>query len=289
MMPKTKKHKKHDQLDGAVNGSTAVEEAVHEPQPPMSRKEFERKLKPLHADLVKLQLWAQHTGMRAVVIFEGRDAAGKGGVIKAITERVSPRVFRIVALPAPSEREKTQMYIQRYMAHMPAAGEIILFDRSWYNRAGVERVMGFCSDEEYDTFLRGCPIVERSIVQNGIVLIKYWFEVSQEQQEARFRERISDGRKIWKLSGMDLESYRRWYDYSRARDAMFAATDTEIAPWFVVDSNDARRARLNCITHLLSKLPYEALPHDPVKLSKRQPKEGYTEPQWRRHVVPEVY
>jgi polyphosphate kinase 2 len=288
-MPKTKKRKKSRELDGAVNGTTAVEAAEHEPPPPMTRKEFERKLKPLHAELVKLQLWAQHTGMRAVVVFEGRDAAGKGGAIKAITERVSPRVFRIVALPAPSEREKSQMYIQRYMAHMPAAGEIILFDRSWYNRAGVERVMGFCSDEEYDTFLRGCPIVERSIVENGIVLIKYWFEVGQEQQEARFQERITDGRKIWKLSGMDLESYRRWYDFSRARDAMFAATDTAIAPWYVVNSDDARRARLNCITHLLSKLPYEEVPRDPVKLSKRQSKEGYTEPQWRRHVVPEVY
>jgi polyphosphate kinase 2 len=290
-MAKAKKHKKHhDDLDGAVNGSTVVESSVAtEPQPPMKRKDFEQKLKPLHVELVKLQLWAQHTGMRAVVIFEGRDAAGKGGAIKAITERVSPRVFRIVALPAPSEREKTQMYIQRYLAHMPAAGEIILFDRSWYNRAGVERVMGFCSDEEYDTFLRGCPIVERSIVQNGILLIKYWFEVGQDQQAERFRERIDDGRKIWKLSGMDLESYRRWYDYSRARDAMFAATDTDFAPWYVVNSNDARRARLNCITHLLSKLPYQEVPREPVKLTKRQSPDGYVEPQWRRHVIPEVY
>jgi polyphosphate kinase len=287
-MPKTKKHKKHPELDGAVDGSTAAAAAEGE-RPPMSRKEFERELKPLHVELVKLQLWAQQTGLRVVIIFEGRDAAGKGGAIKAITERVSPRVFRIVALPAPSEREKTQMYIQRYMAHMPAAGEIILFDRSWYNRAGVEHVMGFCTDEEYETFLRVAPPVERAIVQNGIVLIKYWFEVSQAQQEARFSERIKDGRKIWKLSGMDLESYRRWYDYSRARDAMFAATDTDIAPWYVVNSDDARRARLNCITHLLSKLPYEELPRAPVKLTKRQPKAGYAEPQWRRHVVPEVY
>jgi polyphosphate kinase 2 len=290
-MAKTKKHKKHhDELDGAVNGSTVVEASVAtEPRPPMKRKDFEQKLKPLHVELVKLQLWAQHSGLRAVVIFEGRDAAGKGGAIKAITERVSPRVFRIVALPAPSEREKTQMYVQRYLAHMPAAGEIILFDRSWYNRAGVEHVMGFCTDEEYETFLRVCPPVERAIVQNGILLIKYWFEVGQEQQEDRFRERIDDGRKIWKLSGMDLESYRRWYDYSRARDAMFAATDTEFAPWYVVNSNDARRARLNCITHLLSKLPYQEVPREPVKLTKRQSPDGYVEPQWRRHVVPEVY
>jgi polyphosphate kinase 2 len=289
-MAKTKKHKKHhDELDGAVNGSTVASSVATEPRPPMSRKDFEGKLKPLHVELVKLQLWAQHTGLRAVVIFEGRDAAGKGGAIKAITERVSPRVFRIVALPAPSEREKSQMYIQRYLAHMPAAGEIVLFDRSWYNRAGVEHVMGFCTEEEYQTFLRVCPPVERAIVQNGILLIKYWFEVGQEQQEKRFHERIDDGRKIWKLSGMDLESYRRWYDFSRARDAMFAATDTDVAPWYVVNSNDARRARLNCITHLLSKLPYEELPREPVKLTKRQSTGGYVEPQWRRHVVPEVY
>jgi polyphosphate kinase 2 (PPK2 family) len=181
------------------------------------------------------------------------------------------------------------MYVQRYMAHMPAAGEIILFDRSWYNRAGVEHVMGFCTDEEYQTFLRVCPPFERAIVQNGIALIKYWFEVGQGQQEERFRQRIDDGRKNWKLSGMDLESYRRWYDFSRARDAIFAATDTEFAPWYVVNSNDARRARLNCITHLLSKLPYQEVPREPVKLTKRQPKEGYVEPQWRRNVVPEVH
>jgi polyphosphate kinase len=290
-MPKGKKHRKqHEHADAiATDGSVEVKLDAAPSAEPMSRKEFERKLKPLHVELVKLQLWAQQTGMRAVVIFEGRDAAGKGGAIKAITDRVSPRVFRITALPAPSEREKTQMYIQRYMAHLPAAGEIILFDRSWYNRAGVEHVMGFCSDEEYETFLRGCPIVERSIVQNGIILIKYWFEVGQAQQAERFEERIKDGRKIWKLSGMDLESYRRWYDFSRARDAMFAATDTEFAPWYVINADDARRARLNCITHLLSKLPYQELPRETVKLAKRQSPDGYVEPQWRRHVVPEVY
>jgi polyphosphate kinase len=224
-----------------------------------------------------------------VVVFEGRDAAGKGGAIKAITARVSPRVFRVVALPAPSEREKSQMYIQRYMEHMPAAGEIVLFDRSWYNRAGVEHVLGFCSDEQYQSFLQACPLAERMIVDNGIHLIKYWFEVSQAQQTQRFQERIDDGRKIWKLSGMDLESHRRWYDFSRARDDMFAATDTGFAPWYVVDANDARRARLNCITHLLSQLPYEELPRESVKLTKRQPPDGYVEPQWRRHIVPEVH
>jgi len=259
------------------------------PPAPMSKKEFEKKLKPLHAELVKLQLWAQHAGTRAVVIFEGRDAAGKGGAIKAITERVSPRVFRIVALPAPSERQKTQMYMQRYLEHMPAAGEIILFDRSWYNRAGVEHVMGFCTDEQYQSFLEATPLLERAILQNGIILLKYWFEVSPEQQTERFQERIEDGRKVWKLSGMDLESHRRWYDYSRARDAMLAATDTDESPWYVVNSNDARRARLNCITHMLSKIPYKELPREPIKLGKRQGADGYVEPQWRRHVVPELY
>jgi polyphosphate kinase len=256
---------------------------------PMSRKDYERKLKPLHVELVKLQLWAQHTGLRAVVVFEGRDAAGKGGVIKAITARVSPRVFRVVALPAPSEREKTQMYLQRYVEQLPAAGEIVLFDRSWYNRAGVEHVMGFCSDREYHAFLQGAPTIERGIVESGIILIKYWFEVSQEIQSQRFQDRIDDGRKIWKLSGMDLEAHRRWYDYSRARDAMFAATDTEFAPWHSVNADDARRARLNCISHLLATLPHKELPREPIQLSERQPPEDYVEPQWRRHIVPELY
>jgi polyphosphate kinase 2 len=292
MMPRTKKHKnRHDLAETVEAERPSVENGngVSASGKPVGRKEFEQKLKPLHVELVKLQLWAQHSGLRAVVVFEGRDAAGKGGAIKAITERVSPRVFRVVALPAPSEREKTQMFVQRYMAHMPAAGEIVLFDRSWYNRAGVEHVMGFCSDEQYHMFLDGVPIVERMIVQNGIILVKYWFEVSQEQQEERFRERIDDGRKIWKLSGMDLESYRRWYDYSRARDNMFAATDTDFAPWYVINADDARRARLNCISHLLSKIPYQELPREPIKLGKRQSADGYVEPQWRRHVVPEVY
>jgi polyphosphate kinase 2 len=210
-------------------------------------------------------------------------------VIKAITQRVSPRVFRIVALPAPSDREKSQMYFQRYMEHLPSAGEIALFDRSWYNRAGVERVMGFCTDDQYHAFLKDCPLLERMIVDSGVILIKYWFEISQEQQTARFQDRINDPRKIWKLSAMDLESHRRWYDYSRARDAMFAATDTDIAPWYVVNGDDKRRARLNCISHLLSKLAYQDLPREHVTLPERQPPEGYVEPEWRRHVVPEIY
>jgi polyphosphate kinase 2 len=295
---KKDKHKgKHAVVEDALESErqplalaeSATSEAPEDSTRPMGKKEFERLLKPLHVELVKLQIWAQHAGLRVVVLFEGRDAAGKGGAIKAITERVSPRVFRIVALPAPSEREKTQMYIQRYLTHLPAAGEIILFDRSWYNRAGVEHVLGFCTDEQYENFLRVCPQVERSIVDNGIILVKYWFEVSQENQTERFQERIDDGRKIWKLSGMDLESHYRWFDFSRARDAMFAATDTEFAPWYVVDSNDPRRARLNCISHLLSLIPYEEVPREPIKLGKRQPADGYVEAQWRRHVVPARY
>jgi polyphosphate kinase 2 len=255
----------------------------------MSNKEYEKALKPLQIELVKLQTWAKQTGFRAMVVFEGRDAAGKGGCIKAITERVSPRVFRIVALPAPTERQKTQMYMQRYMEHFPAAGEIVLFDRSWYNRAGVEHVLGYCTDEQYRGFLRIVPETERVVIQSGITLIKYWLEVSQEEQTRRFEERIHDGRKTWKLSPQDLEAHRRWYDYSRARDAMFAATDTLEAPWHVIDADDQKRARLNCIAHLLSQIPYEAVPSKPVRLPKRQDAEGYVEPDWRRHAVPEVY
>jgi polyphosphate kinase 2 len=290
--------KKHDLVSASVavydgpNGASNGSEHDHHHEQDgaaMRRKAYERELKPLHAELVKLQLWAQHSGLRAVVVFEGRDAAGKGGVIKAISERVSPRVFRVVALPAPTEREKTQMYMQRYVEQLPAAGEIVLFDRSWYNRAGVEHVMGFCSDEEYHSFLQAVPIMERAIVQTGIILIKYWFDTSPSTQTERFQDRINDPRKIWKLSGMDLEAHRRWYDYSRARDNMFAATDTDHAPWYVVDADDARRARLNCITHLLSTIPYEEVPHQAVQLSERQGPKGYVEPQWRRHIVPQVF
>ena len=227
------------------------------PSGKLSAKAYERELAKLHAELVKLQLWTVHKGLKACVVFEGRDGAGKGGVIKAMTERVSPRVFRVVALPAPTEREKSQMYMQRYMQHLPAAGEIVIFDRSWYNRAGVERVMEFCSMDAVKRFLEVAPAAEKAIVESGIILIKYWLEVSQEEQRRRLEARISDPRKIWKLSPMDLKSFARWYDYSRARDDMFKATDTPWAPWHVVRSDDKRRARLNTISHLLTQIPYE--------------------------------
>ncbi len=255
----------------------------------IKRKDFEERLAKLQAELVKLQVWVQHKGLKVVVIFEGRDAAGKGGVIKRITDRVSPRVFRLVALPAPTEREKSQMYVQRYISHLPAAGEVVIFDRSWYNRAGVERVMGFCSQEDTTRFLEMCPTWERAMVENGIILIKYWFEVSQQEQTKRFLGRINDGRKIWKLSPMDLESHRRWYDYSRARDDMLLATNTPFAPWYIVNADDKKHARLNCITHLLSLIPYKEIKPEPVKLPKRQKPHGYTEPKNRRYnFVPEA-
>jgi polyphosphate kinase 2 len=256
----------------------------------LKRKEFDEEARKLHVELVKLQEWVKHKGLKVVVLFEGRDAAGKGGANKCITERVSPRVFRVIALPAPTERQKTQMYIQRYVEHLPAAGEIVLFDRSWYNRALVERVMGFCTEEQAEYFLKMCPPVEEAFVRSGIILIKYWFEVSQEEQTRRFKSRINDGRKIWKLSPMDLESHRRWYDYSRARDEMFAATNTKDAPWYVVNSNDKRRARLNCITHLLNLIHYKEAPREEVKLPDRQKPHGYKEPSEQHYVeVPAVH
>ncbi len=256
----------------------------------IKRKDFEERLAKLQAELVKLQLWVQHKGLKVVVIFEGRDAAGKGGVIKRLTERVSPRVFRLVALPAPTEREKSQMYVQRYIPHLPAAGEVVIFDRSWYNRAGVERVMGFCSSEDTTRFLEMCPSWERAMVENGIILIKYWFEVSQQEQTKRFLARINDGRKIWKLSPMDIESHRRWYDYSRARDDMLLATNTPFAPWYIVNADDKKRARLNCISHLLSLIPYKEIKRELVKLPKRQKPHGYAEPKNRRYnFVPEAF
>ena len=263
-----------------MNATNDETKAAHKPseEKHLKRAKFEKELKKLHAELVKLQEWVKHTGARVIVLFEGRDAAGKGGVIKRITERVSPRVFRVVAFPAPTEREKSQMYIQRYFAHLPAAGEIVLFDRSWYNRALVERVMGFCTDEQAKYFLKNCPPVEEAFVKSGIILIKYWFEVSQKEQTRRFLARINDGRKIWKLSPMDLESHHRWYDYSRARDEMMAATDSETTPWYIVDADDKRRARLNCISHLLSLIPYKDVAREKVKLPKRQKPNGYKEP-----------
>ena len=258
-------------------------------QGPLAGKEYQRELKKLHVELVKLQEWVKHKGLKLCVVFEGRDGAGKGGAIKAITERVSPRVFRVVALPAPTDREKTQMYIQRYLPHLPAAGEVVIFDRSWYNRAGVERVMGFCTEEQARRFLQVAPQVERAMTESGIILLKYWLEVSPAEQTRRLESRIHDGRKIWKLSPMDLESYSRWYDYSRARDEMFAATDTPWAPWFVVRSDDKQRARLNVISHLLSQVPYKEAPHRKIKLPKRQKAQGYQEPDYPFKFIPEVH
>jgi polyphosphate kinase 2 len=241
----------------------------------LKRKEYEKELRKLQVELCHLQDWVKEKGARVIILFEGRDAAGKGGTIKAITERVSPRVFRVVALPAPSDREKTQMFVQRYFQHFPAAGEIVIFDRSWYNRAGVEYVMGFCTDEEHERFLDLCPQIEKYVVDTGIILIKIWLEVGQEEQEKRFLARIDEPVRQWKLSPMDLESYRRWYDYSRARDMMLAKTDSNHAPWYIVRSDDKRRARLNCISHILDLIPFEKVSHEKVKLPKRSSKHSY--------------
>ena len=257
----------------------------------MKRKEYEKELAKLHVELVKLQEWVKHKGLKICIVFEGRDGAGKGGTIKAITERVSPRVFRVVALPAPTEREKTQMYAQRYIAHLPAAGEVVIFDRSWYNRAGVERVMGFCTKEETEKFLRMAPGVEAAMVDSGIILLKYWLEVDPGEQTRRLEGRIDDGRKTWKLSSMDLRSYSRWNAYSRARDAMFIATDKPFAPWYVVRSDDKRRARLNVIQHLLSRIPYEDVTNKEKrqKLPSRQKANGYVEPDHPFSFISEKY
>lgn len=254
-----------------------------------SRKKYDKELSRLHVELVKLQEWVVRTGAKVCILFEGRDGAGKGGTIKAITERVSPRVFRVVALPAPTSREKTQMYIQRYIPHLPAGGEVVIFDRSWYNRAGVERVMGFCTQAEVKTFLRVAPLVERAIIASGVILLKYWLEVSPEEQTRRLEARISDERKVWKLTQMDLDSYSRWYDYSRARDDMFIATDTDIAPWFVAESNDKKRVRLNIINHILASIPYKAARRNKVKLPKRQKSGGYRPADHAWRLVPSKF
>jgi polyphosphate kinase len=254
-----------------------------------TNKQYERELRKLQTHLVGLQEWVRATGSRVVVVFEGRDAAGKGGVIHRIMERVSPRVFRHVALPAPTEREKSQMYAQRYMKEMPAAGEVVVFDRSWYNRALVEHVMGFCSEKQYDLFLRMCPGFESLLKNNGILLVKYWFEVSEREQHKRFLRRIDDPMRRWKLSPMDLESHRRWYDYSRARDAMFAATDTPQSPWYVVQTDDKKRARLNCISHLLNVVPWKRVPQEKVTLPKRQRPKGYKPADWNYRWIPQKY
>jgi polyphosphate kinase 2 len=254
-------------------------------------KKYAKELTRLQGELCALQDWVKEKGLRVIVIFEGRDAAGKGGTIKALTERVSPRIFRVIALPAPSDREKSQMYMQRYMLHFPAAGEIVIFDRSWYNRAGVERVMGFCSEEQYKRFLKLCPEIERYIVDGGIILVKFWLEVSNKEQERRFRARIDDPLRKWKLSNMDLPSRAKWYEYSRARDAMLKATDTRMAPWHIVRSDDKKRARLNTIAHLLKLIPYKKIKRPKVKLPDRSKKHAYDDeaPLARRRFVPEIY
>jgi polyphosphate kinase len=256
---------------------------------PMKRKEYEAELEKLHVELVKLQLWVIDQGLKVCIVFEGRDTAGKGGAIKAITERLSPRVFRVVALPAPTEREKSQMYMQRYIRHLPAGGEVVIFDRSWYNRAGVERVMGFTPEATVRKFLDITPLLERAIVGSGIILLKYWLEVSEEEQSRRLKDRVNDERKIWKLSPMDLESYSRWYDYSRARDDMFAATDTSHAPWYVARTDDRRRGRLNIIRHILDHVPYEELSRKKIKFPKRQKRGDYVEPEHPYRYVEERY
>jgi polyphosphate kinase len=282
------------------DGTTAIRETTtpaprhkarkgFEDAPPLKRKVYEQELRRLHVELVKLQLWVQQAGLKVCIVFEGRDGAGKGGTIKAITERVSPRVFRVVALPAPTEREQTQMYVQRYIEHLPAAGEVVIFDRSWYNRAGVERVMGFCKDSQVQQFLKLAPLAEKTMVDSGIILIKYWLEVSPDEQTRRLEDRIDDGRKVWKLSPMDLKSYSRWYDYSRARDDMFIATDTPYAPWHVANTDDKRRGRLNIIQDLLSRIPYKSLPRKKVRLPARQKPHGYRPPDYPFKYVKEVF
>ena len=285
---KSKKSKKsHPDIPITAAGSRSDAEATARPK--MARKEYEREMRRLHGELVAMQEWVKASGAKICVVFEGRDTAGKGGTIKRITERVSPRVFHVIALSAPTEREKSQMYIQRYLPHFPAAGEVVIFDRSWYNRAGVEPVMGFCAPEETERFLQLAPGVEKAMVDSGILLLKYWLEVGPDEQTKRLESRINDSRKIWKLSDMDLKSYSRWYDYSRARDAMFAATDTAWAPWFVAHTDDKKRGRLNIISHLLSRVPYEPLEPRDITLPKRQGSGGYVEPQLPLRHIPEPF
>jgi polyphosphate kinase 2 len=286
------RQKDHEKLatvrpaDDAASDPSATGSANGTPRPRMKRKEYERELRPLHGELVALQEWVKAAGAKICIVFEGRDTAGKGGTIKRITERVSPRVFRVVALPAPTEREKSQMYIQRYIPHFPAAGEVVIFDRSWYNRAGVERVMGFCTEEESKHFLEQVPGVERAMVDSGIILVKYWLEVSSEEQTRRLESRIDDPRKVWKLSDLDLLSYSRWYDYSRARDDMLTATDTGWAPWFLARTDDKKRARLNIISHLLGQVPYERPHRKKITLPDRDHPRGYVEPAVPRRYIP---
>ncbi|HET7538939.1 MAG TPA: polyphosphate kinase 2 [Polyangiaceae bacterium] len=284
-MSKHKKHGQHEHGDHAHDRSGDVSEPAK-----WSRKEYEAELEKLHVELVKLQRWVVHKGLKVCIVFEGRDGAGKGGTIKALTERVSPRVFRVIALPAPTEREQSQMYVQRYVPHLPAAGEVVIFDRSWYNRAGVERVMGFCSEKQVRWFLQTVPQFEFAMVKSGIILLKYWLEVSPEEQERRLRARIDDGRKIWKLSAMDLKSYDRWDDYTEARDEMFQVSDTEWAPWFVARSENKKRVRLNVLSHILERVPYERVPEDDLKIELPKRKIGrYAPKSWPFKYVPERF
>lgn len=280
-----KKHDKADTDSAKTSNAASPDNGLEK----MKNKPYMKELRALHVELVKMQRWIQHKGLKVCIVFEGRDGAGKGGTIKALTERVSPRVFRINALPAPSDREKTQMYWQRYVPHLPAAGEVAIFDRSWYNRAGVERVMGFCSEEEAQDFLKGAPIFEKAMIDSGIILLKYWLEVTPEEQERRLRDRINDGRKTWKLSPMDVASYNKWNDYTQARDDMFKYTDTEWAPWFVAHSEDKKRVRLNIIKHILAHVPYEDLPLEKVKLPKRKIKQPLIDNDHPLRIVPEIF
>ncbi len=282
-----KRKAKKGNADGDGAGAKAGKAGATDRHGKISGKDYDKELRKLHVELVKLQQWVVHKGLKVCIVFEGRDGAGKGGTIKAITERVSPRVFRVVALPAPTDREKSQMYAQRYIPHLPAAGEVVIFDRSWYNRAGVERVMGFCTEEQAKGFLKVVPLFERLMVNSGVILLKYWLEVSPAEQTRRLEARVDDGRKTWKLSPMDIKSYTRWDDYSKARDDMFAETDTAWAPWFVARSDDKRRARLNIISHLLSRVPYEAPPREKVKLPKRKTPARVVSPSVK--IVPEKF
>jgi polyphosphate kinase 2 len=287
----TKRHVRESELASMLHAPAGIEEfdRAAAAEPKMKRKEYERELRRLQGELVAMQHWVVATGTKVMVVFEGRDTAGKGGTIRRITERTNPRVFRHVALPAPTERQRSQMYIQRYMEHFPAAGEVVIFDRSWYNRAGVEPVMGFCTPEQSARFLEMVPSTEKAIVDAGIILIKYWLEVSADEQTRRLEDRMDDPRKTWKLSDMDLKSYSRWFDYSRARDAMFAATDTAWAPWFIANNEDKKRARLNIITHLLSRVPYEPIDLPKAELPERQDPGDYVEPNLSLRFVPELF
>ncbi|HEY8127982.1 MAG TPA: polyphosphate kinase 2 [Hyphomicrobium sp.] len=284
-----KRRKKHKQKHEDDTQVTNEEQLDQDAKTKLTNKDYEAELRKLHVELVKLQEWVRHEGRKICILFEGRDGAGKGGTIKAITARVSPRIFRVVALPAPTEREKTQMYAQRYLPHLPAGGEVVIFDRSWYNRAGVERVMGFCTEDEATRFLHDIPKVEKAIIESDVILLKYWLEVSPEEQTKRLEDRIDDGRKIWKLSPMDLKSYTRWDHYTKARDDMFLATDTSWAPWYVARSDDKRRVRLNIIEHLLSKIPYKDVPSEKVKLPKRDVKAAREDVEQAFKWVPEVH